>query len=515
MLRAYHGILTSVLQVHPTQPATFSADRIVDSLSQAVIATDTEGRITCWNRTAENLYGKPAATVMGKLLGHVLRKSELPKLFDAIRCGISPTITRRVERDDGVLILTASAVRDDEENICGFVVVSTRLDQQQAPGMNDSERLRLENRLLQAERISSLGRLAASVAHEFNNVLMGIQPFVDLLTRRAGDDPVVKMAAPRIADAVARGKRVTQEILRFTRISEPSRLPINVADWLQSFEPEIAQLAGPDVAVTTQAPPALMMLADPHQLRQVFANLVVNARDAMPDGGRLEIRAAGESQPGVDAPEIVHFTIRDTGLGMSQDTLRYVFEPLFTTKKVGGTGLGLAIAAQVVQQHQGNIYATSVPGVGTTFHILIPATRPRVGVVQAERQALPHNSALHAGMHVMLIEDDESVGVGLAAILDSEGISVDWVRLGNQAVDRIASVVPDAVILDVGLPDIDGMQLYGSIAARWPDLPVLFSTGHGDEKLLMDGSVGNRTAYLQKPYDTDALLAALDDLLAS
>ena len=117
---------------------------------------------------------------------------------------------------------------------------------------DESERLRLENRLLQAERISSLGRLAASVAHEFNNVLMGIQPFIDLLTKRAGSDPAVKLAAPRIADAVARGKRITQEILRFTRIGEPTRVPVNVAEWLHAFEPELAQLAGPLVTVTTK-----------------------------------------------------------------------------------------------------------------------------------------------------------------------------------------------------------------------------------------------------------------------
>jgi signal transduction histidine kinase len=377
-----------------------------------------------------------------------------------------------------------------------------------------TERRRLENRLLQAERVSSLGRLAASVAHEFNNVLMGIQPFVDLLTRKAGADPTVKLAAPRIADAVARGKRITQEILRFTRIAEPARTVVNVADWLQAFHPELEQLAGPSVTVTVEAEPSLTMLADAHQLRQVFANLVVNAHHAMPHGGRLEVRAAADTmRNGNDRPvNAVHFTICDTGTGMPQETLRYIFEPLFTTKTTGGTGLGLAVASQVVQQHEGHIYAESVLGEGTTFHIVIPASEPSTAAPK-QPESRPRSHALRPDMHVTLVEDDDAVGAGLAAILDYEGISVDWVRLGAQAVARIAARLPDAVILDLGLPDVDGIKVYEEIAKRWPDLPVLFSTGHGDENVLKNHRVGKHVGYLQKPYESDVLLGALEELL--
>lgn len=378
-----------------------------------------------------------------------------------------------------------------------------------------TERRRLENRLLQAERVSSLGRLAASVAHEFNNVLMGIQPFVDLLTRRAGADPTVKLAAPRIADAVARGKRITQDILRFTRIAEPSRLTVDVARWLQAFEPELAQLAGPEVTVTIEAQPSLTMLADAHQLRQVFVNLVLNAHHAMPNGGRFEVRAVADTMRDRNERLIdtVHFSICDTGVGMPQETLRYIFEPLFTTKDFGGTGLGLAVASQVVEQHEGHIYAESAPGEGTTFHILIPAGEAPETVPSLRPDSPPsRQQAPRAGTRVTLIEDDESVGAGLAAILDLEGIEVDWVRLGHDAADRIAANLPDAVILDLGLPDIDGIKVYAQIAGRWPDLPILFSTGHGDETLLAD-VLSPHVGYLQKPYEIDALLAALEKVL--
>ncbi len=491
----------------------FTPDAILNAISHAILATDAGGRVVYASPAADRLYAGETATVLGKTLAEVLPDQDVKQMFAAVREHGTWSAGRRNGENDSLSFITACALRGSQGAIDGFVIVSTALDALDLPRVVDeSERLRLENRLLQAERISSLGRLAASVAHEFNNVLMGIQPFIDLLTKRAGHDPAVKLAAPRISDAVARGKRVTQEILRFTRIGEPTRVPVNVSEWLHAFVPELVQLAGPLVTVTTDADHSLTMLADAHQLRQVFANLVVNAHHAMPNGGRLEVRAvAGTiSDAKADPGAAIHFTIRDTGVGIPQETLLYIFEPLFTTKKFGGTGLGLAIASQVVQQHQGHIYAESTLGEGTTFHILIPAA-PAESVAKPRQQITSRR--VRPDMRVTMIEDDESVGAGLVAILDFEGITTDWVRLGTEAVSRIAANPPDVVILDLGLPDLDGMQVYEQIAARWPDLPVLFSTGHGDKNLLTNTPNGKKVGYLQKPYESDTLLAALDDLL--
>lgn len=618
----------------------FAADTLIDSISQAVIATDLKGTIVSWNHGAEKVYGKSASAVIGRPLGEVVPEddplAEPSRLFEELRAGRSWSGARRVDHQGGLVFLTAVPIRENSV-VTGFVIVGTPLDGFEPP-VGESERLRqreaqlrqaqqtariaswgwhipsdtiegsaelleildldpadgltlsellakyvhpddrdrlvaaceaaraedlpldveqrfrtpagserilhlrgqrvldqhgnavriagvvqdvterrrLENRLLQAERVSSLGRLAASVAHEFNNVLMGIQPFVDLLTRKAGSDPTVQLAAPRIADAVARGKRITQEILRFTRIAEPSRVAVNVAEWLQAFQPELEQLAGPAVTVTVESDPSLTMLADAHQLRQVFANLVVNAHHAMPNGGRLDVRATADTLRNAnDRPiDAVHFTISDTGIGIPQETLRYIFEPLFTTRKFGGTGLGLAVASQVVQQHEGHIFAESTLGEGTTFHVVLPASEPAMAAPSRKQPARLRGHTLPAETHVMMIEDDDSVGTGLAALLDFEGISVDWVRLGAEAVARVTARMPDAVIFDLGLPDVDGLTLYDEIASRWPNLPVLFSTGHGDETLLKNHVVGKHVGYLQKPYDSDVLLAELEKLLA-
>jgi PAS domain S-box-containing protein len=521
-----------MLRSLPGKPSAFSdpqmrhygarrsaGENVLNSILQAVISTDLDGAILSWNRAAEELYGMSADAVIGKALGDVVPPDDplanLSTLFETVRSDGAQSSARHIAHD-GLVLITVSAIRDAQDELTGFAIVSTPLDGLDLPRMVDeSERLRLENRLLQAERISSLGRLAASVAHEFNNVLMGIQPFIDLLTRKAGSDPSVKLAAPRIADAVARGKRITQEILRFTRIGEPTRAAVNVTEWLHASEPELEQLAGPDVKVTIEADASLSMLADAHQLRQVFANLVVNARHAMPNGGQLDIRAvADKMKDGKGTPiDAVHFSICDTGVGIPQDSLHYIFEPLYTTKKFGGTGLGLAVASQVVQQHEGHIYAESTADVGTTFHILIPATKPVVIGSIPKEEPLSNKPPVHRDLRLTLIEDDESVGAGLVAILDFEGIQTDWVRLGAEAADRIASYNPDAVILDLGLPDIDGIKVYEQIVQRWPDLPVLFSTGHGDENLLTNRPTGKKVGYLQKPYESDALLAALDELL--
>lgn len=496
----------------------FGADAILDSISQAIVATDAEGTVVFCNRPAEELYGWSAATVVGRPLHEIMPAdgpwAEPSMLFNELRAGRSWSGTGHVAKNAKTVLQRASAIRNGGAEVSGFVIVSTPLDGFDLPGIGESAKLH-QSRLLQAERVSSLGRLAASVAHEFNNILMGIQPFVDLLTRRAGAEPTVKLAAPRIADAVARGKRITQEILQFNRIAEPSRVPVGVTEWLRAFEPELTQLAGAKVAVTIETEPSLTMLADVNQLRQVFSNIVINAHHAMPHGGRLEVRAAGDTiRDGNDRPiDAVHFTIRDTGVGMEQETLRYIFEPLFTMKKAGGTGLGLAVASQIVLQHQGHIDVESAPGEGTTFHILIPASAAPVAEAR-EKAPLPHSHSLRPGLHVTLVEDDDSVGEGLSAILDMEGISVDWVRLGAEAVARIAARTPDAVIFDLGLPDVDGSKLYKEIAIRWPELPVIFSTGRGDGKVLKNIRGGRHVGYLQKPYDSDALLAALKEVLA-
>lgn len=377
-----------------------------------------------------------------------------------------------------------------------------------------------EQRLLlyqleQAHRLSSLGRLAATVAHEFNNVLMGIQPAAELLRKRSDLSEEAVRALERIVQSIHRGKKITQEILRFTQPAEPLVQTVDVNQWFDAIRPEWAAMAGSRIELKIGLPDERTFVkADPVQLNQIFTNVVVNARDAMPEGGTLTVSAepclSGSTfsfgvVPSVD--RFIHFSIADTGTGIEPSVIKHIFEPLFTTKKSGGTGLGLAVTHQQIHHHGGHIFVDSRVGQGTTFHVFLLAAEPEFStpVVQVERKSV-------TGRRLLLVEDEIAVASGIAAVLELEGVSVEMVHRGEEAVGAIEKLHPDAVVLDVGLPDLDGTIVYERIAARWPTLPVIFSTGHGDESKLAEHLARPNVRFLMKPYDIDTLLSVLDSL---
>ncbi|HEX6177521.1 MAG TPA: ATP-binding protein, partial [Thermoanaerobaculia bacterium] len=332
-----------------------------------------------------------------------------------------------------------------------------------------TEERRLETRLEQANRLSSLGRLAATVAHEFNNVLMGISPFTEILRREHPSDRA-SGALDQIGRAVKRGKRITEDILRFAQPAEPIVSSVDVESWVTSLAAEMQTLIGTKYTITTKAE-KLNVAADPNQLHQAFLNLILNARDAMPEGGQIVIRAVAEPAGArfrfgaLESPEsFAHFSVEDEGSGISPDALDHIFEPLFTTKRTG-TGLGLPVALQVVERHGGEMFVESELGRGTTFHLFIPLAR-EAETTEAEREPF---SRRHC-RNVLLVEDEGAVAAGLAALLESEGIDVRIVGTGREVLPAVDESMPDAVILDIGLPDIDGIAVFTSLSAKYPAL---------------------------------------------
>ncbi|HEX3577175.1 MAG TPA: ATP-binding protein, partial [Thermoanaerobaculia bacterium] len=381
----------------------------------------------------------------------------------------------------------------ENETITGCVMTFRDVTESQA----------LERQLDLARRIGSLGRVAATIAHEFNNVLMGINPFAELIRRRAASDEMVMKAAEQISTSVRRGRRVTEEILRFTQPAEPDLQIINVREWMRNLEPELHALAGDGTGVTLLVPDKPVYAAcDAAQLQQVLTNLVLNARDASPAGGEvliaLETRAGG----------LLEIIVRDDGPGIPPHALEAIFEPLFTTKRTG-TGLGLSVVRQIVTQHNGSISVANPAGGGAEFRIVMPASDPMPAAELPPDAGIQSENAFH---RLLIVEDDESVSAGVAALLEMEGLVVQVTDRGDAVVQAVISFRPDAVILDLTLPDIDGTEVFRLLRERWPKLPVVFSTGHGGEIELGHALDNEHVALIRKPYGIEELLAVLRDV---
>jgi PAS domain S-box-containing protein len=493
---------------------------LLESADEGIYTTDADGVTTLVNRAAARMLGYEPPELIGRRAHDVFHhhRADGSRLPDD-QCGTMSVLWGgegiRVRHEvfwsrAGKPIpveYTAAPIMEDGR-IIGAVVT-----------FNDvSERRNLERQLEQAKRMTSLGRLAATIAHEFNNVLMGVLPFVELIRREAGSNERLKTATAHIATSVARGRGITQEILRFTQPAELVVKPIVIREWWAHLHAEARSMLDSRYQLAFEVPEQdYRMLGDPAQLHQVFTNLFLNARDAMPKGGRLTLAAevcGQEKAAAFDAhgmtESCIHFTVSDTGSGIPAEILPHIFDPLFTTKK-GGTGLGLAVAHQVVKRHGGEISAKSVPGEGTSFHVFIPLTL-ELGMTEA----LTESATLRTmtARRVLLIEDEIAVASGISALLEMEGVWVDVIHGGLEAVEAIERIRPDAVVLDVGLPDIDGVQVYQDIAALWPALPVVFSTGHGDQTKLEDYLTLPNVDYLLKPYEIGELLDSLQRVCA-
>jgi PAS domain S-box-containing protein len=365
-----------------------------------------------------------------------------------------------------------------------------------------TDRCKLETQLAQANRLASLGRLAATVSHEFNNVLMGIQPYVDIL-RRTTQDRTHERALTQIGQSVRRGKRISEEILSFTRPVEPSRRAVRVREWLLDLEIELRALVGSHVRVAIMATDDLTLDGDAGQLSQVLTNLAINARDAGATAIRIEASFAegnGVYPFGIvrEPHRSIHLQFADNGGGIPEHVLPCIFEPLFTTKRSKGTGLGLAVAQKIIAAHAGELFVESTTGLGTTFHVFLPIA------IQDSTEEDANNvvSIATASCRVLLVEDDSAVADGMLTLLEAEGFHAALATNGGDALNLIPRFEPDVIVLDIGLPDMDGFEVYERVMKRWPAMQVVFSTGHDllapeDRKCLL------------KPYTIDELLEAI------
>jgi PAS domain S-box-containing protein len=369
-----------------------------------------------------------------------------------------------------------------------------------------TEHRRLERHLEETERMASLGHLAAKIAHEINNVLMSIQPFSEVL-RRSPTEHVLQRAAERIANACERGGRITHQILRYAHTSEPEQLPIDVKAWLTANADELQTMLGPDVELRLDVPENLCIAADPHHLQQVFSNLAANAKEAMHGSGVFSITARVESAwTGLASRDegFVCFIVEDDGPGIAPELALRVFEPLFTTNS-HGTGLGLAIVHEVIRKHGGAVSVdVNADHRGARFEIALPATQVAPMAVEEKPASWPESVR-----RVLLVEDEEAVADALAMMVEMMGAETSIVDRGAKAGDAITSFKPDLVVLDVGLPDVSGIEVFARIRIKHPNLPIVFATGHAGELETQIAKMNGPVGYILKPFAYTSLIAAV------
>ncbi|HEX9982596.1 MAG TPA: PAS domain S-box protein [Thermoanaerobaculia bacterium] len=480
---------------------------VIESVSDVVVVLTENGEVRFASPSVEDALGYSPAEIKGRLFREVVEPDDAAVLAEVFRClradlERSASVTLRMRHRSGGLRVLEVVARGRMDERGSFELVASARDV--------TDRNRLTAQLEQAERLSSLGRLAATIAHEMNNVLMGIQPFGELIQKRTLHDEVLQNAAQQIRRSVQRGRRVTQEILRFTSPTNPDLQPVDPTELLESLLPEARGLLGPNIELKfVPLQKTAHILGDREQLLQLFTNLLFNARDAINTTGRVTIALRNERHDasfdfGVvrDPYRYIHISVSDTGRGMNADTLPRIFEPLFTTKR-SGTGLGLAIVHQYVVQHRGEIFVESRPDYGTTFHIFLPLITSSV----LERNEPTQTTSHPPQRRVLLVEDEPSVALGTSALLEMEGFVVSLVGTGQEALEEINGFLPDIIVLDVGLPDMSGLDLHDVIAERWPSIPVIVSTGHGDDiKVREHRASGRKAGFLMKPYGIDEML---------
>src|SRR5271165_3029657 len=486
---------------------------IVDSSEDAIIGKGLDGTITSWNKGAERLYGYTPEEVVGQnisLLAPSDRPDEIPEILRKLARGesIEHHESLRVTKDGRLLnvSISASPLRDASGAVVGASAIARDITAQK----------RSEAQLRQAQKMEAIGRLAGGVAHDFNNILGIINACNEFLRDRIDPAAEPSLYVENIKKAIERGTSLTRQLLTFSRTSliQPRLLDVN--ERLRDISKLLRPLLGDDVEILIVPKSTLAVIeADPGQLDQIVVNLAVNARDAMPRGGKFILEtsavrfdeAFAEQHQTMPAGKYVLIAVSDTGHGMDQATISRIFEPFFTTKETGkGTGLGLATVYGIVKQSAGHILVYSEPGQGSTFKIYLPSAEHKIGI--APKPELETVSPSRQGTTILLVEDDEIMRSLTRQLLQEHGYTVVEANDGKSALEWVESHPEriDLLLSDVVMRRMSGPELVERLSASHPTLKVVYMSGYTGELIAQREVLKRGITLLEKPFTRTALL---------
>lgn len=487
---------------------------LLDQAQDAILVRDLTQRILFWNKGAERIYGWTAPEAVGKNAFDLLFKQITPQLEFArqvvIEKGEWRGELRQVTKSGSDIIIEGrwTLVRDEQGRPASILIINTDI----------TEKKQLEAQFLRAQRMESIGTLAGGIAHDLNNVLSPILMAIQMLQLRVNDDQSRQLLKTLQANA-ERGGDMVRQVLSFARGVEGERVALQPKHLIKDIVKILQETMPKTIEIHFQVPNDLWLTsADATQIHQVLMNLCVNARDAMPQGGDITVKAENvfvdenyarmhlEAKPG----RFIVITVADTGTGMSPETLGRIFEPFYTTKEMGkGTGLGLSTALTIIKSHGGFVNVYSEAGKGTQFAVYFPA----LDAEEARRPSIESaNLPLGHGELILVIDDEEAIREITAGTLETFGYQVLTASDGTEALALFAENRADikVVLTDMLMPYMDGPATIRALHRLDPDVKVIGASGLTNQK---PGELNGVRMFLTKPYTAEKLLKALAEIL--
>jgi len=491
---------------------------LIEQLPAVLWTVDNELRITSAVGAGLARLGLKPNDVVGMSLPHYFGTSD-PSFLPITahkRAVAGESVTFHAEWKDGSYACHVEPLRNASGEILGAICMA----------LDVTERKQLEEQFRQAQKMEAVGRLAGGIAHDFNNLLMVIQGYADLMIDRFAPNDPLRRNAVQIQTAAQKASGLTQQLLAFSRKQMLAPKLLNIQTVVSDMEKMLRRLIGEDVELQTASASDLgLVKADRSQIEQVVMNLAVNARDAMPDGGRLTIETANvefdgsvSHAPAMVAPgKYVMLAVTDNGCGMDEKTQAHIFEPFFTTKEKGkGTGLGLATVYGIVKQSGGYIWVYSEPGHGTTFKIYLPRVEdeasPDTRELGSSGRSFPRGNEV-----VLLVEDEKGVRDLAREYLELSGYSVIEAEDGYTALELTAMHAGPIHLLmtDVVMPGISGRELADRVRNIRPEIKVLYMSGYTDQAVVHHGILDGDAVLLQKPFSMSTLASKLREILSA